>query len=125
MICVNAGTFTPASSTPTIRIAKSLTLRGAQAGVTPVNGGRSGGESQLHAYQNNAIMSVEASNVEIDGFEFDDATGSNGTAVVTLCPFGSWLGLRTVASHRMTIADEHDPTPATGDGTAGGARRPR
>ena len=72
VICVNAGTFTPASSTPTIRITKSLTLRGAQAGVTPVDGGRSGGESQLHAYQNNAIMSVEASNVEIDGFEFDD-----------------------------------------------------
>jgi len=71
-ICVNAGSFTPASSTPTIRITKSLTLLGAQADVTPIDGGRTGGETRLTAYQNNAIMSVEANNVTINGFEFDD-----------------------------------------------------
>ena len=50
---------------------KSLQLLGAQADVTPVSGGRVGGESNINLIGGNTIgIQINASDVELNGFEF-------------------------------------------------------
>jgi len=60
-----------------VTVDKSLTLLGSQADVDPrpSQGGRSGAESVIDAYENYSAIFIDADNVIVNGFEITNATG--------------------------------------------------
>ena len=65
-----------------LTINKALTLKGAQAGVDPRPGGSrtigSGTETIVQAAKNQTVVMIKANGVVIDGFQFQQPTGSGG-----------------------------------------------
>lgn len=124
-VLVCPGTYDGGVSASVLTINKPITLLGAQANVDPIAGGRAGGESII---DKNLPIRIQSSDVEINGFEFEDyneSTSSDGEYAISVnTPINSTDSNITIAYnylHDNTSTENSDSAilvgPTYGSGT--------
>lgn len=114
----------------TIEINNGITLEGAQAGVTPVKGTRSGGESIINSSGTFAIV-VKSNDVTIDGFEitgfgrdginvrtFEDAFGAYGAYRNNITIQYNYIHVNGAGQRNGVVTGEFSGDPARSDKSA-------